>query len=334
MRIVFTLLFLTGLIAFSKNSSRNFKQDDPAHHMVYLEGGTIEAPRERSVADSTGVNRFLGKSVASFYLSAYELTNYAYLQYLHDLNQKDQQKFNSALPDTTVWNAPLASSQVYVDYYLRHPAYANYPVVGVSHQQAELFCEWLTETYNANPKRKHKKVQFRLPTELEWYYAALAAGQCTKKKQDAAPVYYCYGSRFPWKSMSLQSSEFGWHANFKPFDQACIQLNPGRTQVEGKSVKDLYYVGEPNYAYGSGSILIDDAFFTAPVYAFTPGALGLCNMAGNVEEFVAEYGITKGGSWNDSGYYLLNWVSENYDADSETTAMRGFRIAMDVLDDF
>jgi len=45
---------------------------------------------------------------------------------------------------------------------------------------------------------------------------------------------------------------------------------------------------------------------------------------------VAEKGISKGGSWNDPGFYLQMWVKEPYDAATSTSWERGFRIVMDV----
>ena len=53
-------------------------------------------------------------------------------------------------------------------------------------------------------------------------------------------------------------------------------------------------------------------------------------MAGNVEEFVREKGITKGGGWDDTGYYLQNSVYETYSSSNETSAARGFRFVMEI----
>jgi hypothetical protein len=53
-------------------------------------------------------------------------------------------------------------------------------------------------------------------------------------------------------------------------------------------------------------------------------------MAGNVEEFVLEKGISKGGSWSDTGYYLQNAVEEHYDSTFSASSERGFRIVMKI----
>ena len=50
--------------------------------------------------------------------------------------------YKGFLPDTLVWRNRLGYSEMMVENYLRHPAYRNYPVVGVSWIQATRFAEW------------------------------------------------------------------------------------------------------------------------------------------------------------------------------------------------
>ena len=56
--------------------------------------------------------------------------------------------YNKSLPDTLVWRDKLGYNEPYVTQYLRHPAYDNYPVVGVSWTQANDFCVWRTDRVN------------------------------------------------------------------------------------------------------------------------------------------------------------------------------------------
>ena len=51
-------------------------------------------------------------------------------------------------PDTLVWRDKLRYNEPYVNNYLRHPAYKNYPVVGVSWLQATDYCKWRTDRVN------------------------------------------------------------------------------------------------------------------------------------------------------------------------------------------
>lgn len=239
-------------------------------------------------------------SVSSFYLCSYETPNGLYLEYLWDLRRNDTAAYRVALPDTLCWRTKMAYNEPYTKYYLRHPSYRNYPVVGVNYAQALKFCDWLTKTYNNWPDRKFKKVVFALPSETEWEYAA--NGGLTL-------------SFFPWGGPNLRNSKGETLANFLRMDEAQAQ----RRNIDGKVV----YVIEPSFENGD---------ITAPVSTYWPNGYGLYNMAGNVEEMVSEYGITHGGSWNDPGYYLRNGVSETYTRSTETSAQRGFRFKMTVVE--
>jgi formylglycine-generating enzyme required for sulfatase activity len=77
----------------------------------------------------------------------------------------------SCLPDTLVWREKLAYNEPYVEYYYRHPAYKDYPVVGISYEQALAFCKWRTErvkTFCYIRDKKEKNIEYRLPTKEEW----------------------------------------------------------------------------------------------------------------------------------------------------------------------
>ncbi|MEO6304189.1 MAG: SUMF1/EgtB/PvdO family nonheme iron enzyme, partial [Bacteroidia bacterium] len=102
--------------------------------------------------------------------------------------------------DTLKWKDKLSYNEPYVHYYHSHPAYYNYPVVNISYEGAKFFCEWLTVQYNAAPKRKFKKVSFRLPSEEEWIIAAQAG--------NSKAIY-------PWGGKKLRNKKGEYLANFK-----------------------------------------------------------------------------------------------------------------------
>ena len=88
--------------------------------------------------------------VRSFFLDETEVTNAMYVEYLFWLknmygNDNDLVEiYKSALPDTLVWRNPLGFNEDMVNNYLRHPAFQNHPVVGVSWKQATNYAKWRT----------------------------------------------------------------------------------------------------------------------------------------------------------------------------------------------
>ena len=79
-------------------------------------------------------------NVSSFYMDETEVRNVDYLEYLYWLKRvygaTYPDVYKQALPDTLVWRDKLGNNETFVNNYLRHPAYKNYPVVGVSWEQA------------------------------------------------------------------------------------------------------------------------------------------------------------------------------------------------------
>jgi formylglycine-generating enzyme required for sulfatase activity len=78
--------------------------------------------------------------------------NPAFQKYLDNYSESFtsnyQEVYRKALPDTLCWRSPLSSMEHFVNYYLRHPAYRDYPVVGVSWIQANEYCKWRTDRVN------------------------------------------------------------------------------------------------------------------------------------------------------------------------------------------
>lgn len=189
----------------------------------------------------------------------YEVSNFAYKEMLHYAAQKDSDIYYSMVPDTFVWRSPLTYNEKYVVYYFHHPAYRDYPVVGVSYQQALLFCEMMTDIFNSKilvDNAELEEVVFRLPTEKEWEAAARAGHPFA--------VY-------PWKEESIRHQKTG-------------QLLANFVRSDGDYM-------------GVAGQLNDGLDVTAPIESYWPNELGLYNMAGNVAEMIAEKGIAKGGGW-------------------------------------
>lgn len=109
-------------------------------------------------------------AIPEFYISSIEITNAQYREFITDLRDSGAtEKLKLAMVDSARWSKFFPPSDAYANYYFRHPAYNDYPVVNISKRGAELYCEWLTDKYN---KTSSNKVRFSLPTERQWTYAA------------------------------------------------------------------------------------------------------------------------------------------------------------------
>ena len=123
--------------------------------------------------DIKEVNKSLVKIDEILYASKYEVSNQLYSAFINSLkNAKKYDFLLIARIDSMKWLDKNSYNKPYVDFYHLHPAFKDYPVVNITHDAAVLFCKWLTDEYNSSPKRKFKKVIFRLPTEKEWIIAA------------------------------------------------------------------------------------------------------------------------------------------------------------------
>ncbi len=108
-------------------------------------------------------------------------------------------------PDTLCWVHDFAYSynEPFTRNYFWHPAFDNYPVVGVTWKQAMAFSKWRSRFYNdwrvANGLVMED--EFRLPTESEWEYAA-------RGERELAP--------YPWGGPYMRNRKGCILANFKP----------------------------------------------------------------------------------------------------------------------
>lgn len=189
--------------------------------------------------------------------------------------------------DSTNWGVPGVTSfnnDPLTRVYYNHPAYQNYPINNVSQTAAQAYCEWLTNAYNADPKRKYKKVVFRLPTESEWNTAALGNNPDPNTKKV-----------FPWHGLTLQDKDGKRLANYAEAGEYNIKRD-----AQGNLV-----INNGNYGFGL-NYGADNYIYTSPCNnSFPANDFGLHNMSGNVAEFTQDMGKTKGGSYVSPGYYLM-----------------------------
>ena len=292
--------------------------------------------------------------VRSFYLDETEVTNSEYLLFLQvtkDVFPPEEEKYkniyNSLLPDTLVWRSSLGNTELLSESYLRHPAYSDYPVVGVSWIQAVQYCKWRTSAVNLKrlidkgvlsnvlendtirnffdtdlylenpyklfdgdstvykrglPDNKIRKKgaprpekgaftgrqvtsldgilsqKFRLPTEVEWEYAAKAISGNREYNNIRGRKKYAWDGKFTRdKSKRYKGDQL---ANFK--------------QRKGN------YSGLAGWSEDGSDIPIK-------VKSYPPNAFGLYDMSGNVAEWVADvYRPIVDTEANDFNYFRGN----------------------------
>ncbi|MFM7758013.1 MAG: SUMF1/EgtB/PvdO family nonheme iron enzyme, partial [Crocinitomicaceae bacterium] len=237
--------------------------------------------------------RLNGKKMPSFhigktnlYACKFEVTNFDYLCFLNWTRKtKGESEYERNLPDTLSWlSTRNGYADKYVDYYLRHPAYRNYPVVGVSYEQVQNFCEYFGITINEwLQDKKIKKIHFRLPTEEEWELAARGG--------------HHEGTIFPWGTESIRSEKGKY--------KGVILANCNRSSGD--------FMGFLNG--GDVSCSVSD---------YWPNNFGIYHMAGNVAEMVAEKSICKGGAWNKGPHKLVISSRDTFDVESPWVGFRVF----------
>jgi len=219
-------------------------------------------------------------------------------------------------PDTLVWvhdysyayNEPLAEN------YFWHPAYDDYPVVGVTWGQAVAFNAWRTQIMNEwRQKEDQTYIQkFRLPSEAEWEYAARGG-------RNLAP--------YPWGGPYIRNEQGCVLANFKPMRGDYVEdANAYTAPVESYSPNDYgLYNMAGNVAEWTNTAfdetVYDFAFDLAPDYVYHA----------KVDDPPALHRkVTRGGSWKDIGYYCQTGTRA-YEYSDTAKAFIGFRSVMSYL---
>jgi gliding motility-associated lipoprotein GldJ len=130
---------------------RPYEEQETGPGLILIEGGTFTMGQIEQDVMYEHHNTPRRVTVSSFYLDQTEVKNHHWCEYLYWIDRTFTdfpQVYKKALPDTLVWRNKLAYNEPYVEYYLRHPSYREYPVVGVSWLQANNFCAWRTDRVN------------------------------------------------------------------------------------------------------------------------------------------------------------------------------------------
>jgi gliding motility-associated lipoprotein GldJ len=131
---------------------KDFEEQETGPGLVMIEGGQFTMGRTEEDVMNDWNAQPSKKTVSSFYMDRTEVSNFHWLEYVYWMKRVYYKSYphiyKKSLPDTLVWRSPLSYREKFIDYYFRHPAYRDYPVVGVSWIQANDFCKWRTDRVN------------------------------------------------------------------------------------------------------------------------------------------------------------------------------------------
>lgn len=280
--------------------------------LVFIEGGTFTMGRVEQDVMYSWNNQPRRVTVASFYMDETEVSNLDYREYLFWLTRvypNNPEKYNEALPDTLVWREELAYNEPYINNYLRHPAYSDYPVVGVSWEQSDVYCKWRTDRVNEQllidrGVINHDNAQggqnvFTTETYLAGMYQGTDGDRPIEDATGAARrVRWEDGLLLPNYRLPTEAeweyAAYGLIGNTEGellTDRKLYPWNGSYLRSDGKKERGRMMA---NFTRGRGDMmgmagaLNDNADITAPVFSYEPNDYGLYCMAGNVNEWVAD----------------------------------------------
>jgi gliding motility-associated lipoprotein GldJ len=291
-----------------------YEEQETGPGLVLIEGGTFTFGRtEQDVTyDWNNVPRRV--TVSSFYMDETEVSNFSYLEYLYWTNRvfgpSYPEVYVKALPDTLVWREKLAYNEPYVEYYLRHPAYRDYPVVGVNWLQANDFCAWRTDRVNEFILIREGLLE-HVPTATETDYFSTESYLAGKWGGQLKQKLPSFDEQAPERDVRMEDGIFlpkyrlPTEAEWEFAAYGLIGNTIGERITDrriypwnGHGVRnpDEKYIGQilANFVRGNGDYmgtagwLNDNADVTAPVYSYWPNDYGLYHMAGNVSEWVMD----------------------------------------------
>ena len=213
-------------------------------------------------------------------------------------------------PDTTVWLADFtyAANDPLVMGYFSHPSFTEYPVVGVTWKQSQAFNSWRTQLYNnqAAKNKKQPRLEYQLPTEAEWEYAARGGKN---------------GSQYPWGGPTARNAKGCLMANFKP--------GRGNYMDDGVATTAPVYSYFPNdfglYNMAGNVAEWTQSAYNESAYTFVHDMNPTYSYnAKSTDHESLKRKVIRGGSWKDVGYFLQNGTRQ-YEFQDTAKSYIGFR---------
>ena len=190
-------------------------------------------------------------------------------------------------PDTMCWMTEFTYSynEPAMLNYFSHPSYGMFPVVGITWEQAQAFCNWRNKIYQSISKLPRAQ-EYRLPTEAEWEYAARGGR---------------HNSAYPWGGPYVRDNKGCFMANFKPMR--------GNYTEDGYLIPSSVGTYDPN-DYGLYDMAGNVSEWTDDTYDESTGVFALdMNPSYKYEARegdtkIMRRKVVKGGYWKDVGAYL------------------------------
>jgi formylglycine-generating enzyme required for sulfatase activity len=159
---------------------------------------------------------------SNLYIDVLEITNLEYREYLYWLNRvfgANSSNYKNALPDTSVWTRQNIKYKVLNTLYFRHPELQNYPVVGVSYQQAKDFTQWRSDRVFEYTLIKNKEIKFKKKQDLTNYFSIekFLSGKYHKAKPKNTEyniVIFSLPTEAEWKKALAKSYELSKNAKY------------------------------------------------------------------------------------------------------------------------
>ncbi len=219
-------------------------------------------------------------------------------------------------PDTLTWVRDFTYSfnEPMTNMYFWHPAYDEYPVVGLTWVQCKAFCVWRSQLMNSwlNSNGETFVNDFRLPTEAEWEYAARGG-------LDLNP--------YPWGGPYVRNSLGCFLGNYKPM-RGSYMVDGGFHTVKVNSYSPNDY---GLYCMAGNVAEWTNTAYDESVYEFSHDLNPEYSYLAKANDPPAlKRKVIRGGSWKDVGFYMQNG-SRTYEYRDTAKSYIGFRCVQTYL---